>query len=54
MQKLYIVVRTDVSETSGAQRVFGAYDKRADADTQVAYLKSRMVGSFAVYTGVPA
>lgn len=51
---LYFVVRTDVSKDDGAQRVFGAHESLAEAEAQIAFLKSRAVGKFKVYKGSPA
>lgn len=50
---IYFVVRTDVSEDSGTQRVFGAYDTREAAESYCDYLSGKVVGTLAVYEGNP-
>ena len=51
---LYFVVRIDVTSGDGKQRVFGAFDKRADADKQVADLENHMRAVFRVFQGYEA
>lgn len=48
---LYFVVRTDVSNDSGAQRVFDACDSAEEAEARRAYMAARMAGTFKVFEG---
>lgn len=48
---MYFIVRTDVSESSGNQRVFGAHDSEADAVSAAALIAATHPGQFAVYGG---
>ncbi len=50
---IYFVVRTDVSEDSGTQRVFEAYDTREAAESYRDYLSGKVVGTLAVHEGNP-
>ncbi|CAM5401358.1 hypothetical protein AFEL58S_02038 [Afipia felis] len=49
--QMYFIVRTDVSETSGHQRVFGAHDSEADAVSAGAMIAAMHPGQFAIYGG---
>ncbi|MBR0962246.1 hypothetical protein [Bradyrhizobium japonicum] len=46
---MFFVVRTDVSAQDGMQRVFGAFDTRAEAERFMVTLQAHMRGEFAVY-----
>jgi hypothetical protein len=51
MQKLYFVARTDVTEDSGEQRVFGAYDSEQNAAAFGAMLAAQRPGNYAIFEG---
>jgi hypothetical protein len=48
---MYFIVRIDVSESSGHQRVFGAHDDEAIAVSVGAMIASTHPGQFAIYGG---
>lgn len=48
---LYFIARTDISASSGRQRVFGAYDDEAEAVAMGAIIASGHPGQFAVFEG---
>ncbi len=50
-QQMYFIVRTDVSATSGKQRVFGAYDDESEAVAMGAIIASGHPGQFAIFAG---
>lgn len=53
MEAMFFVVRTDVTAQDGSQRVFGAFDTRAEAEAFMSSLTARLRGEFAVYEGRP-
>jgi len=48
---MYFIVRTDVSESSGHQRVFGAHDDEAAAVSVGSMIAATHPGQFAIYGG---
>jgi hypothetical protein len=48
---MYFIVRTDVSESSGHQRVFGAHDDEPTAVSVGAVIAATHPGQFAIYGG---
>ncbi|MCK1684239.1 hypothetical protein IVA87_33855 [Bradyrhizobium sp. 147] len=50
---LFFVARTDAGAQDGMQRVFGAFDTRAEAEAFMAGLQAYMRGEFAIYDGQP-
>jgi hypothetical protein len=49
--QMYFIVRTDVSELSGHQRVFGAHNDEATAVSAGAMIAATHPGQFAIYGG---
>lgn len=50
---LYFVVRLDVVDGDGQQRVFGAFARESDAESEMTRLAALLHGAFAVYQGAP-